>query len=126
MHNDEQDIRLWLQIRQDKGKLSAFRDLFNRYYTSLCRFAAYWLRDREAAEEIVLDVFTHLWLHAADIHIEKSVRAYLFRAVQHRALNRLRDSRQSYIPLENIDSTPTVAPDLNLELEEMMQRSGRP
>ena len=51
--NNERDIRLWQRIRQGGGNLQAFRELFDRYYAPLCRFAAYWLRDRGTAEEIV-------------------------------------------------------------------------
>ncbi|MFR6414629.1 MAG: sigma factor [Alistipes shahii] len=71
------------------GGTAAFRELFDRYYAPLCRFAAYWLRDRTSAEEIVLDTFTHIWQHAGELRISTSVRAYLFRAVRNRALNRL-------------------------------------
>ena len=59
--------------------------MFDRYYAPLCRFAAYWLRDRTSAEEIVLDTFTHIWQHAGELRISTSVRAYLFRAVRNRA-----------------------------------------
>ena len=82
------------------GETAAFRELFDRYYAPLCRFAAYWLRDRTSAEEIVLDTFTHIWQHAAELHILTSVRAYLFRAVRNRALNRLRDERPAGISIE--------------------------
>ena len=55
--------------------------MFDRYYAPLCRFAEFWLRDRASAEEVVLDVYTHVWQHAAELRITVSVRAYLFRAI---------------------------------------------
>ncbi|MFR7603029.1 MAG: sigma factor [Alistipes shahii] len=77
--------------------------MFDCYYAlPLCRFAEFWLRDRASAEEVVLDVYTHVWQHAAELRITVSVRAYLFRAVRNRALNRLRDDRFSYIPFEEL------------------------
>lgn len=66
------------------GEIAAFRELFDRYYAPLCRFAEFWLRDRASAEEVVLDVYTHVWQHAAELRITVSVRAYLFRAVRNR------------------------------------------
>jgi len=102
------------------GETAAFRELFDRYYAPLCRFAAYWLRDRTSAEEIVLDTFTHIWQHAAELHILTSVRAYLFRAVRNRALNRLRDERPAGISIEGPEPLFTNPEALQLEADEMM------
>lgn len=101
MSDNEYDVHLWLRIERG-GEIAAFRELFDRYYAPLCRFAEFWLRDRTSAEEVVLDVYTHVWQHAAELRITVSVRAYLFRAVRNRALNRLRDDRFSYIPFEEL------------------------
>ena len=84
---------------REGGGTAAFRELFDRYYAPLCRFAACWFHDRTSAEEIVLDTFTHIWQHAGELRISTSVRAYLFRAVRNRALNRLRDERTDGIPI---------------------------
>ncbi len=119
--NNERDIRLWQRIRQGGGNLQAFRELFDRYYAPLCRFAAYWLRDRGAAEEIVLDVFTHLWQHAAELRIDLSVRAYLFRAVRNRSLNRLRDDRLRNIPFDELEPLLADNPNHRIETEDLMR-----
>ena len=94
------------------GETAAFRELFDRYYAPLCRFAAYWLRDRTSAEEIVLDTFTHIWQHAAELHI--------LRAVRNRALNRLRDERPAGISIEGPEPLFTNPEALQLEADEMM------
>ena len=119
--NNERAIRLWQRIRQGGGNLQAFRELFDRYYAPLCRFAAYWLRDRGAAEEIVLDVFTHLWQHAAELRIELSVRAYLFRAVRNRSLNRLRDDRLRNIPFDELEPLLADTPNHRIETDDLMR-----
>lgn len=103
------------------GEIAAFRELFDRYYAPLCRFAEFWLRDRGAAEEIVLDVYTHVWQHAAELRITRSVRAYLFRAVRNRSVNRLRDDRFSYIPFEEIGEIFASPDELQIETEQLMQ-----
>ena len=66
-----------VENRTGGGEIAAFRELFDRYYAPLCRFAEFWLRDRASAEEVVLDVYTHVWQHAAELRITVSVRAYL-------------------------------------------------
>jgi RNA polymerase sigma-70 factor (ECF subfamily) len=99
--------------------------LFDRYYAPLCRFAEFWLRDRASAEEVVLDVYTHVWQHAAELRITVSVRAYLFRAVRNRALNRLRDDRFSYIPFEELGEVFASPESLQIETDEITQLPGR-
>ena len=95
--------------------------MFDRYYAPLCRFAEFWLRDRASAEEVVLDVYTHVWQHAAELRITVSVRAYLFRAVRNRALNRLRDDRFSYIPFEELGEVFASPESLQIETDEITQ-----
>ena len=95
--------------------------MFDRYYAPLCRFAEFWLRDRASAEEVVLDVYTHVWQHAAELRIAVSVRAYLFRAVRNRALNRLRDDRFSYIPFEELGEVFASPESLQIETDEITQ-----
>ena len=90
--------------------------MFDRYYAPLCRFAEFWLRDRASAEEVVLDVYTHVWQHAAELRITVSVRA-----VRNRALNRLRDDRFSYIPFEELGEVFASPESLQIETDEITQ-----
>ena len=103
---NEHDMVLWKRISRGGGETAAFRELFDRYYAPLCRFAAY--------------TFTHIWQHAAELHILTSVRAYLFRAVRNRALNRLRDERPAGISIEGPEPLFTNPEALQLEADEMM------
>ena len=94
---------------REGGGTAAFRELFDRYYAPLCRFAACWFHDRTSAEEIVLDTFTHIWQHAGELRISTSVRAYL------------RDERIDGIPIgkgpEPLFTNPEA---LQLEADEML------
>ena len=102
---------------REGGGTAAFRELFDRYYAPLCRFAACWFRDRTSAE----DTFTHIWQHAGELRISTSVRAYLFRAVRNRALNRLRDERTGGIPIGKGSEPLFTNPEaLQLEADEML------
>ena len=74
MPDNEYDVHLWLRIERG-GEIAAFRELFDRYYAPLCRFAEFWLRDRASAEEVVLDVYTHVWQHAAELRITSRICA---------------------------------------------------
>ena len=110
---NEHDMVLWKHISRGRGGEPPL--------SGLCRFAACWFHDRTSAEEIVLDTFTHIWQHAGELRISTSVRAYLFRAVRNRALNRLRDERTDGIPIgkgpEPLFTNPEA---LQLEADEML------
>ena len=69
------------------GDERAFEELFRTHYSSLCHFAARYVRDDAVAEELVQDLFADLWARRRDWKVRDSVRAYLFASVRNRALN---------------------------------------
>jgi RNA polymerase sigma-70 factor (ECF subfamily) len=81
------DYLLWSSIRG--GDQAAFEHLFGKYYGALCDFSAQFLKDRELAEETVADVFLTFWEKRQLINIDFSVRAYLYKAVKNRSLNKI-------------------------------------
>jgi RNA polymerase sigma-70 factor (ECF subfamily) len=72
----------------------AFNVLFDTHYVSLCRFAAGYINDFSAAEEIVQQVFINIWDKRNNIEQEKSLSSYLFTSVKNRCLNHIRDSKK--------------------------------
>jgi RNA polymerase sigma-70 factor, ECF subfamily len=83
--NMERDLALAEKIR--KGDKSSFDDLFRLYYTPLCRFAWYFCRSKEIAEEAVQDMFIHLWTNHNKWFIEISAGAFLYKATRNKVLN---------------------------------------
>ena len=81
------DYLLWSSIRL--GDQKAFELLFGKYYGALCDFSAQLLKNRDLAEETVADVFLTFWEKRQQITIDFSVRAYLYRAVKNRSLNKI-------------------------------------
>ena len=53
-----------------------------------------YLGDRDAAQEIVQDVFINLWQKKDVIDPAKSVKAYLYTSVKNRCLNHIRDNKK--------------------------------
>ena len=89
-----------------------FEQLFRAYHARLCGFAFGYTRDREAAEEVVQDVFLAIWDKRGKLEIETSQRAYLFRAVRNRALNRSARARTEEQWMElNVSSDVVPASD---------------
>jgi RNA polymerase sigma-70 factor (family 1) len=85
-----------------QGSEAAFEALFGRYYQGLRRYAGTLVRfPTDAAEDVVAEVFCTLWDARTRLAVTGSVAAYLYTAVKHRALDRLREQRRT--PLETTD-----------------------
>lgn len=83
--------QLWEKIRA--GDLTAFRILFDTYYTYLYSYACGMLLAKEDAEEVVLDLFIELWKRRATIQIDFSLKSYLARSIHNRCLNLLKQNK---------------------------------
>ena len=66
---------------------SDFELLFRTHYSDLCAYANVYLKDLDAAEELVQEVFFKLWSKRDSIEITSSMQSYLFRAVRNSSLN---------------------------------------
>ncbi len=64
--------------------------LFRAYYNDLCSTAIRIVYSKQAAEDIVGEVFLNFWNNRSFETIRASYRAYLFRAVRNRAFSYLR------------------------------------
>lgn len=67
-----------------------FQEVFKQYYNPLCNFAASIVKDDRLAQDVVQDVFTHLWDKRDSISVEDNEKNYLFTAVKNKAIEKLR------------------------------------
>ncbi len=86
----QRDVELALIRRIQNGDADAFRTLVVSYFDRTSRFAFGLVRDRETAEDIAQEIFTHLWANHSDWQPRSSIVAYLFRAARNRSLNALK------------------------------------
>jgi len=70
-----------------------FDILFREYYKSLCQFVYRYVKDTQAAESIVQDVFYKLWLNKEKYNISISIKSYLYKFAKNQALNHLRTEK---------------------------------
>lgn len=75
--------------------LASFRELYDRYYEVLCKYALQLLHNPSLAEEVVDDEFMYLWVNRNRLSI-KSVKTYLFRAVHNSCIDVLRSSKHRF------------------------------
>ena len=83
--NDSTDEELLRRMKHDDPQ--ALKILFERYYSSLCRFAFRFVKTIHLAEEAVSDVFLALWLKKDNIEIRTNLKTYLYTAVRNQSIN---------------------------------------
>ncbi len=72
-----------------------FKNVFLAYYTPLCNYVNNKLNNISNAEDIVQDVFLHLWEKNDSLHFQGSIDQYLFKSVKNKIFEFLR-SNNSY------------------------------
>jgi len=90
MQNDEE---LFIFNRLIEGDKEAFRFFFDKYYSDLCNLVNIYIHNQYISEDIVQDIYVYLWKNKEKIHIDTSVKSYLFRASKNKSLNFLRNER---------------------------------
>ena len=99
--------------------------LFSRYFSLLCSHATRFVYSREVAEDIVSEIFCHLWKEQIFNQIVGSYRGYLFKAVRYRAYNYVRweMSRKSDKDVFDLDiELLEMNPDEVLQFDELTQK----
>jgi RNA polymerase sigma-70 factor (family 1) len=114
------------------GNEAVFETVFRQYYAPLCRYARPLLGDDDEAEEVVQTVFLTIWERRESLLITTSLKAYLYRAVHNRCLNRLnqqsvqaghRQQAATEIYAEAVNPTEELlADELNFRLQKAIGR----
>jgi RNA polymerase sigma-70 factor (ECF subfamily) len=75
------------------GDQTAFETIFRTHYAGLADYANGLVRSRDAAEDVVQEVFVTLWTQRERLAAPDNLVAYLYRSVRNRGLNFLRHQR---------------------------------
>jgi len=103
-HHNSEEPPVELQLIGD-GDEQAFRQLFQYYSPRLNQFAYSIVKVKEAATEIVDDVFIKLWKQRERVTAISNIRVYLYVAVKNSSLNYLSSKahRQITEPFNHFD-----------------------
>lgn len=92
------DQELWEAIK--KSDEQAFSQLFGRYASTIYSHACSYVKDTEACEQIVHDIFMTLWTNREKLQV-RSFKAYLTSATRYRVYKYI--TARKVIPIEYKD-----------------------
>jgi RNA polymerase sigma-70 factor (ECF subfamily) len=118
----DQDQYLLKKLKHDDD-YSAFETIFNKYYDPLKTWSLYVLGNNTLAEEAVMDVFMKLWNTRKKIHINISLRSYLFTAVKNQSIDYLRRDLKKSVPASSAEiKSDVLQPDEWMDLMELQNK----
>lgn len=97
-----------LLVEISKGNQDSFKTLFYSYKSKLYTYAFKLTESREAAEDIVHDVFFKLWLNKEKVTQVENLNAYLFKATHNYALNEFRRKAKETVILAELEKKPHI------------------
>jgi RNA polymerase sigma-70 factor (ECF subfamily) len=84
--DDEKLFRLLCE-----GDKAAFDQIYNLYWQRLFLYVVKVIRDSDAAEDIVQEIFVSLWLRRKEITEQRTLSGYLFTAARFKGINFVQD-----------------------------------
>ena len=90
------------------GDNTAFEELFRQFYYPMRAYACRFVRSIAVAEDIVQEVFAQLWATHEQISEIRSIKAWLFTAVHHQAINYLKHKSVEDNYLRNVSTNDAI------------------
>ncbi|AWO01145.1 hypothetical protein DLD77_05295 [Chitinophaga alhagiae] len=101
----------WNAVRT--GNSRAYAQIHGQLHPVLYRYAFAMLGDEELAQDVVQELFIHIWYKKEKIGALQNVRAFFFTALRRRALNQLRG-------LRNLQILTPAEPDIEFSAEDIV------
>ncbi|MFW0718805.1 RNA polymerase sigma-70 factor [Pedobacter sp. N23S346] len=115
-------VVLWSKICLESD-MTAFEQLYRYLYSRLIKFSIYYVSDKQAAEDLVTEVFVKCWENRTAGTSILNPESYLFIAVKNQSLKHLKkNSSVTFIDLVDVDddvSATTQTPQYILETKEL-------
>ena len=86
------DVSLLSQLRE--GNREAFNSLFRHYYPRVMAYVAAMV-EQEVAEDVVQDVFLHVWENRKKLYAGEGFHSYLFQAAYTRCIDYYRKTQSA-------------------------------
>ncbi len=101
------------------GQEKAFRVLYERYAPGLRFFAAQYMKERAAIDDVVQDAFVKLWEKRGDFPNERTVKVFLYTFIKNASLNLFRhhNVKERYAQVVSLENNQEFFLDRILEAE---------
>ncbi|RFZ83037.1 RNA polymerase sigma-70 factor [Mucilaginibacter terrenus] len=113
---------LWMQVCSTDD-LKAFEYIFHTLNTKLIKFCIFYVKQKEAAEDIVSDVFIRCWEGRKNLADITSLETYLFVAVKNQSLNYIKKYSSIHLvqaeESDGVELVNTNDPEKELERKEL-------
>ena len=110
----------------ESGSEVAFKEVYHHFYKKLLQFSFILIKNKEAAEECVEDVFIKIWRNRTHASTIKNLKIYLYTATKNTSLNYLSSKANSSInkPFDavNIVITDPICPEQLLIYRETFEK----
>lgn len=85
------------------GDHKAFKEMFESYHYKIYQFAYRFTNDRDAAEDIVQNVFIHVWNNRAKLNEQSNLDAIIFKTAKQEVSNWYRTLKAQEQRIEDIN-----------------------
>ncbi|BDS12927.1 RNA polymerase sigma-70 factor [Aureispira anguillae] len=102
-----------MSTRININNQKAFQEIYHQFFNGLANYAYSILNDKDAAKDVVQDVFLDLWNKRKTLTIKTSLEAYLVRSVKFKSIDFIRKdkTKQQYVTKMTPSSHPHTEED---------------
>ena len=101
---------------------SHFENIFKEHYNALCNYVFQIVQDDSTSEDIVQDVFVHLWKQRGDLDIKDSLINYLISSCKNKALEYKRKKKRRIEAEVDISVLSSNSKELEAERKNILLR----
>ncbi len=98
-----------------------FKSVFEAYYNPLCNFIKRLGNDNTLAEDVVQDVFLHLWKTRQQYNQDTDIKSLLFQASKHKLFEYLRKDKAYEKHLQNFNGNQDLSADEDQLAESLLK-----
>ncbi|MBB6330087.1 RNA polymerase sigma-70 factor (ECF subfamily) [Chryseobacterium sediminis] len=96
-----------------------FKEIYSGYKHRVYFFVAKYLSEEEDIEEIVQDIFMHVWKYLSKTNSPSEIEALIFKSAKQEISNFYRKRKMIFVPLEN---SPENQDEESSEIEKQLQQ----
>lgn len=107
-HSECSDMELCHLLKE--GDRDAYTEIYERFKGLLYVHAYKMLQDSDAAEDVVQELFTRLWIKREQLSLQRTLSAYLYASIRNQVLDRIARQKVETRYVESLQNFMQTAP----------------